>query len=148
LLRSIAADQRNARKYFITPEGEETLKGAWRTCLESQPLDIDSIIRVAYLAWTLGNDREASDFLQRAAMTLRARAATMQAQALELFDGVRHEVQGNAYRWLRTHCDAARLEAGAEALTELADQICGIGNMGDEGSKRRRGKKRQADPRH
>ena len=130
LVRQTATDQRNTRRYLITPAGAETLKAAWRTCPKLRPAHIDSIIRVAYLTWILGNDREAASFLRRAAMILRARATTLQAQASELFHGIRQELYGNGYRWLRTCCDAARMEASAEALTQMADQICGMGNAG------------------
>jgi DNA-binding PadR family transcriptional regulator len=126
LLDRSEIDQRNARRYLTTTAGAQTLTTAWRTCLNSRPADVESIIRIGYLAWTLGNDQEASAFLQQAAKTLHARATTMKAEASELFNGVQHELHGNAYRWLRTCCDAARLHASAEAVTQLADQISGM----------------------
>lgn len=127
LLDQSENDQRNARRYITTPAGARTLKAAWRTFLNSRPTDVDSVVRIGYLAWTLGNGREASAFLQQAAKTLHARATTMNAEASELFNGVQHELQGNGYRWLRTCCEAARLRASAEAITQLADQISNIG---------------------
>ena len=127
LLDLSETNQRNARRYLITASGAQTLKDAWRTCLSSPTADVDSIIRIGYLAWTLGNDREASEFLQRAASTLQVRATTIKAEASESFNGVQHELPGSAYRWLRTYCDAVRLHACAGALTQLADQIGGIG---------------------
>jgi DNA-binding PadR family transcriptional regulator len=137
LLDQSESDQRNARWYTATSAGAQTLKAAWRSCLNSHRADVDSIIRIGYLAWTLGNDREASQFLRQASTTLHARAKTMKAEASELFNGIQHELHGTAYRWLRTCCDAARLHASAEAMTQLADQISGVGQSKSEREEKR-----------
>jgi DNA-binding PadR family transcriptional regulator len=143
LLDQSDVDQRNARRYLTTTAGAQTLTAAWRTFLNSRPADVDSIIRIGYLAWTLGNDHEASAFLQQAATTLHARAATMKAEASELFNGVQHELHGNAYRWLRTCCDVARLHASAEEIAHLADQISDMGRT-KSGREEKRGSGRRS----
>ena len=128
LVEESGTEQRTAHRYLVTPAGAKALKEGWHACLNSQPADIDSIIRVTYLAWTLGNDQDVSDFLRRADASLHARTATTHAQASELFLGISKRMHGNAYRWLRASCEAARLDASAVALTRLSDQLCGAGN--------------------
>ena len=122
LLKKSAAGVRGKAQFGISPKGEKTLDKGWQALLVSRPIDPDAILRITYLAWALGEQDVMTAFVDSAASTLRNAAAVRRAEAGQLqgaFSGVGPE----AFRWLKTRFEAARLEAQSDELKELGKQI-------------------------
>ena len=102
--------------------GEKTLESGWQSLLANRPTDPDAILRITYLAWALGRQDAMMKFIEWACETLRNTAATRRAEANQL-QGAASEVGAEAFRWLKTRFEAARLAAQARELKELGEQI-------------------------
>lgn len=113
---------RDRSEFSITPLGEETLKKGWAKLLVDRPTDPDAILRIAYLAWALGRREAMRKFMQAAAGTLRDAAGIRRAEAKQL-QAATSEVRAEAFRWLKTSFEAARLEAQSKELKVLGEQI-------------------------
>lgn len=114
---------RDSRRFTITREGKKYLAASWEELLDRQPTDVDEILRITYLAWALGSPDAASRFVERAAAGLGDLATTRQAEASGLRRGLTGQIGGQAYRWLKSGAEAARLRAQAEALKQLGKEI-------------------------
>jgi len=114
---------RKSRRFSITKAGEKQLEANWQALLDTRPTDFEAILRITYLAWALGRRDAVAKFVEKASSSLRDIAATRRAEANQLQGALGDEVSGEAFRWLRTFCEAARLDAQSEALNQAAEQI-------------------------
>ena len=62
LVKASEPGLRRSRKYSITAKGTKVLTQGWTEQLATHPNDIDSILRIAYLAW-LNGDKKACQLL-------------------------------------------------------------------------------------
>lgn len=114
---------RRSRKFSITAKGSEKLAHEWAKHLTTDRTDLDSILHIAYLAWLHGDWKACQDFLKRSADGLRGWAGSLHAESERLATKFGTEPDGNTFVWMSKHCEAARAEADADALTELSAQI-------------------------
>lgn len=116
---------RRSRRFSITTKGANLLKQGWASYLHERPNDIDSVLRIAYLAWMNGDTRACVEFMKKSAQALRGSASSREAEAdrLELMIG--ETPDGDAFRWLRTRSDAARRQAEADTLLDMCKEIEG-----------------------
>lgn len=121
LLRSSERASRNSRSFRLTPRGLKTLEEQeWRTP-PSTP-DPEGLLRIAYLSWKRGSQREAERTLREASLELTGLANVCLSEA-ERFGSSSSPVNTNSYRWLRSRIESARLRAVGEELKKLADEI-------------------------
>jgi len=113
---------RARRQFSITKAGTKTLDSGWRRLLASRPTDPDATLRITYLAWALGRERELTEFINASSTTLKNAAATRMAEANQL-QPMAGNPGGEAFRWLKASFEAARLRAQSQALKELGKQI-------------------------
>ncbi len=123
LVKASEKGARGSRKFSVTARGAKVLAQEWPGQLTSDQTDLDSILRVAYLAWQHGNAKACQEFLKRSAAGLRGWAGSLRAESERLFGKVESVPDGNTFMWMSKHCEAARAEADAAALTELSVQI-------------------------
>jgi hypothetical protein len=90
--------------------------------LSSRPTNLDAILRTAYLAWTLGTSGQMIEFVEKSNSALADAGATRRAEPKQRKGSMGGKPGPEAFRWLRTVCDAARLEAHARALKDIAEQ--------------------------
>ncbi len=121
LLKKSKLGVRDKSEFSITDLGKATLK-RWRDVLNTRPTDPEAILRIAYLSWALGQQDVLTTFIDNAAETLRDVAGTRRAEAKQL-QGVSSSVGAEAFRWLKTNLEAARLEAQSKELKALTKQI-------------------------
>ncbi len=114
---------RKSRRFSITKAGEKALETNWQVLLDTRLTDFDAILRITYLAWALGRRDALAKFVEKASSSLKDVALTRRAEANQLEGALGNKVSGEAFRWLRTLCEAARLDAQAEALKQAAEQI-------------------------
>jgi DNA-binding PadR family transcriptional regulator len=113
---------RARRQFVITKSGIGALGKGWRSLLLTRPADPDTILRITYLAWALGRESMVSEFIESSAITLQNAAATRRAEANQL-QRMTSDPGGEAFRWLKSSFEAARLDAQSRALKELGKQI-------------------------
>ena len=114
---------RKSRRFSITKTGEKSLVTNWQALLDTRPTDFEAILRITYLAWALGRRDALAKFVEKASSSLKNVAETRRAEANQLKGALGDEISGESYRWLRTLCEAARLDAQSEALKQAAEQI-------------------------
>ena len=113
---------RDRVQFSITNSGQKKLRSEWEALLAERPTDPDTILRITYLAWALGRQDTVTTFIGSSADTLLSAAATRRAEAHQLQAHLEN-LGGEAFRWLKTNFEAARLEAQSKALRKLGDQI-------------------------
>ena len=123
LVKASKPGLRRSRKYSITAKGTKVLTQGWAELLATHPNDIDSILRIAYLAWLNGDKKACAKFMEHSAEYLRGWAGSRSAEADRLFASIGKKTDGDAFLWLRTYCEAARAKTDAAALVELSDRI-------------------------
>jgi DNA-binding PadR family transcriptional regulator len=123
LVKASEPGLRRSRKYSITAKGAKVLAHGWPEQLATRSNDVDSILRIAYLAWLKGDKTACAKFLERSAENLRGWAGSLSAEADRLSASIGENPDGDAYMWLRTYCEAARAETDAAALVDLSDRI-------------------------
>lgn len=123
LVKASEAGARRSRRFTITARGAKALVQGWEEQLGWEYTDLDSILRVAYLAWEHGDANACQEFLKRSADGLMGWAGSIRAEAERLAGKVGTEPDGGSFVWMSKHCEAARAEADAAALTELSAQI-------------------------
>jgi DNA-binding PadR family transcriptional regulator len=121
-LKKSAPGVRGKAHFAIATKGKKTLDSGWKALLGSRYTDADAILRITYLAWALGEQYAMTEFVDSAARTLGNAAAIRRAEADQL-QGVFSAVGAEAFRWLKTRFEAARLEAQSLELKELGKQI-------------------------
>jgi DNA-binding PadR family transcriptional regulator len=114
---------RRSRKFSITAKGTKTLTNGWAEQLATDHTDLDSILRVASLAWLHGDIMACQDFMKRSAKGLHGWAGSLRAEADRIAAKIGESPDGDTFVWLRTYCEAARAETDAAALIELSDRI-------------------------
>ncbi len=123
LIRASEEGARRSRRFAITTKGANLLTQEWASHLLERPNDIDSILRVVYLAWMNGDTQGSVSFMKRSAEALRGLASSRRAEADRLALRTDEIPDGDAFRWLRTHCEAARLQAESDALLDIRERI-------------------------
>jgi DNA-binding PadR family transcriptional regulator len=123
LVKASEPGLRRSRRYSITAKGAKVLAQGWAEQLATRPNDIDSILRVAYLAWLNGDNEACMKFLERSSESLRGWSSSLGAEANRLAVTITEKPDGDTFMWLRTYCEAARAEAEAAALVELSRRI-------------------------
>jgi DNA-binding PadR family transcriptional regulator len=123
LVKASEEGARRSRKFSITAKGTKALTQGWAEQLSTEHTDLDSILRVACLAWLHGDTKACQEFMKRSATGLRGWAGSLRAEADRLATKVGEDPDGDTFVWLRTHCEAARAETDAAALVELSDLI-------------------------
>jgi DNA-binding PadR family transcriptional regulator len=122
LLKKSDPRVRDSIQFSITGSGKKTLESGWQSLLAARPTDPDAILRITYLAWALGRQGVMMKFIDAAADALSNAAATRRAVAKQL-QAANDNVGADAFRWLKTRFEAARLEAQSKELKELGEQI-------------------------
>jgi DNA-binding PadR family transcriptional regulator len=123
LVKLTGTGSRDSRRYSITKAGEKALDSNWQALLDTRPTDFDAVLRIGYLAWALGRRDALGKFVEKASASLKDVAATRRAEANQLQGSLGDEASGQAFRWLRTFCEAARFDAQADALKQAAEEI-------------------------
>jgi DNA-binding PadR family transcriptional regulator len=123
LVKASEPGLRRSRKYSITAKGAKVLAQGWAEQLATRPNDIDSILRIACLAWLNGDNEACTKFLERSSENLRGWASSLGADADRLAGTIGEKPDGDTFMWLRTYCEAARAKTDAAALVELSDRI-------------------------
>jgi len=113
---------RDSIQFFITKSGEEKLVSGWQSLIATRPTDPDAVLRITFLSWALGRPDVTVKFVKAAAEALSNAAATRRAEAKQL-QAATDSVGANAFRWLKTSFEAARLDAQSKELTRLGEQI-------------------------
>jgi DNA-binding PadR family transcriptional regulator len=114
---------RRSRKFSITAKGTRALTRGWAEQLATEHTDLDSILRVACLAWLHGDSKASQEFMKRSATGLRGWAGSLRAEADRLAAKMGEKPDGDTFVWMRTRCEAARAETDAATLVELSDRI-------------------------
>ena len=123
LVEASETGARRSRKFTITREGKKALAQGWKEQLTTEQTDLDSILRVAFLAWVHGDIKACQEFMERSAAGLRGWAGSLRAEADRLAAKHGESPDGDAFVWMRTHCEAARAKTGAAELVKLSEQI-------------------------
>ncbi len=121
LLKKSKPGVRDRIQFSITDSGQKALQSRWQALLATRPTDPDAILRITYLAWALGRQDAMARFVVAATDTLRNAAAIRRAEASQLQGA--SGIGAEAFRWLKTRFEAARLEAHCKELKELGEQI-------------------------
>ena len=122
-LKASAAGARRSRKFSITAKGTKALAQGWPEQLAARHTDLDSILRVAYLAWVHGDSKACQEFMKRSADGLRGWAGSLRADADRLAAMTGDSPDGDTFVWMGKFCEAARAETDAATLVDLSDRI-------------------------
>jgi DNA-binding PadR family transcriptional regulator len=114
---------RRSRKFSITAKGTKALTRGWAEQLATEHTDLDSILRVACLAWLHGDTKACQEFLKRSADGLHGWSGSLRAEADRLAARKGESPDSDTFVWLRTYCEAARAKTDAATLVELSDRI-------------------------
>jgi DNA-binding MarR family transcriptional regulator len=123
LVKASEEGARRSRRFSITAKGARALAQGSAEQLAVEHTDLDSILRVACLAWLDGDTKACQEFMMRSAGGLRGWAGSLRAEADRLAARVGESPDGDTFVWLRTYCEAARAETDAAALVELSERI-------------------------
>jgi DNA-binding PadR family transcriptional regulator len=123
LIKGSEKGLRRSRRFSITDKGSKALSQGWAEYLAMRQNDIDSILRIIYLAWLNGDTQACARFMERSAEERRGWAMSRRAEADRLAATIGEIPDGDAFRWLRTYCEATRAEGEANALLELCAQM-------------------------
>ena len=107
--------KRPRHAYSLTLSGRELAQNGWRDHFQAgrTPSDLDAMLRLADMAAHYGaSPGDVAKFLRAAS----ARTSALAQQAAAAFE----ESNGLLYPRMRSRCEAARLLAEAEVLSELA----------------------------
>src|ERR1700692_1771333 len=106
LVKASDEGARRSRKFSITAKGSKALTQGWTEQLATEHTDLDSILRVASLAWLNGDTKACQEFMQRSATGLRGWAGSLRAEAERIGAKVGESPDGDSFVWLRTYCEA------------------------------------------
>jgi DNA-binding PadR family transcriptional regulator len=123
LVKTSEEGVRRSRTFSITTKGVNVLTQGWREQLTTSPKDIDSILRIVYLAWLNGDNAAAVKFMKRSAQSLQGWASIRGAEADRLGAMIGEKPDGDTFMWLRTSCEAAQAGAEAQVLIELSARM-------------------------
>ncbi|MDT8067257.1 MAG: PadR family transcriptional regulator [Terriglobia bacterium] len=139
LIKGSEPQSRNSRRYLLTSKGLRLLQREWREQLTEETTDLDSILRITYLARQYGTSEAAAEYLSKAGNRLHARANSLKSEA-ERFGGPDGWVKNDAFRSLRARIESRRLMAAADEIALLAKELLKSGR--DEPAKTKKKKKR------
>jgi DNA-binding PadR family transcriptional regulator len=122
LIEASDPKSRRSRRFTLKTKGRTALKKDWSEHLQSPTTDVESILRIAYLACLNKSPGKAAVFLEAAADRLRGLAAMAHAEATR-FDRRGAKVDNDALRWLRARVDERRVKAEAQELSVLAQEL-------------------------
>jgi DNA-binding PadR family transcriptional regulator len=111
---------RRAKKFTILPAGRKALVEGLKDQLSSHPTDLESMLRIACLAWMAGSEEDYRHVLKKFSSILSARSKRAKAEATELAEQISDGNAGEKFRWLRVHIEAHRLQAEAKAMEFLS----------------------------
>ena len=123
LIKGSEPGLRRSRRYSITGKGARAVTQEWAHHLSDRPTDQDSILRIAYLAWSFDGRDTAAKFLRESSESFRGLASSRKAEAERLSRALSDAPDVESFLWLRTRGEATRLETDAAALAGLAEQI-------------------------
>jgi DNA-binding PadR family transcriptional regulator len=123
LVKASEEGARRSRKFSTTAKGTKAPTQGWAEQLATEHTDLDSILRVAYLAWLHGDKTACQEFMKRSADGLHGWVGSLRAEADRLAARAGESPDGDTFVWLRTYCEAARAETDAASLVELSDRI-------------------------
>ena len=84
LIKGSEPGLRRSRKYSISGKGVKALTAEWVNHLRDRPTDIDSALRIAYLAWRFDGQETAAKFLREAGESFRGLSSSRRAEAERL----------------------------------------------------------------
>lgn len=129
-LRRLEADElitrsergrRMRRDLAVTPAGFEALQ-RWHHSLQSHG-DAESVLRVAFVAWTMAGPQEAMRYLSGVAYDRRGRGEEKKMEATYLERAGTDPL--SAYLWMRSTTEGQRLSAEGEAFLNISRTIEG-----------------------
>ena len=123
LVKASEEGARRSRKFSITAKGTKALTQSWAEQSATEHTDLDSILRVACLAWMNGSMKACQEFMKHSADGLRGWAGSLRAEAERIAARLGDSPNADTFVWLRTYCEAARAETDAAVLIELSDRI-------------------------
>lgn len=121
-LLSEMAEARRGRRFSLTTKGARALRHDWTEYLKNPSTDVDSALRIAYLAWLNGATEEAASYLEASAERLGG-LVTMANAEVARFGTRRETVDNGAMRWLRARVETRRIEAEAAELGAIAREL-------------------------
>jgi hypothetical protein len=133
LLKATQKDTHRSRRYSPSNKGNAALRAQWPDLMRSVPTDIDSILRIAYVAWLFGDPQKSTEYVEKGARQLQALAEARAAEARSVLPEPGQTPRPEHFLWFRLSAEARRLDADAATLAEVAKQIRG---------KKKRGKTR------
>ena len=122
LIRGSEIQSRRSRRFTVTGKGLRTLKAEWRSHLDIESSDLDSILRISYLACVLGSPRQGSFYLRRSSKRIATLAKATEAKA-DRFGAIPKQADNELLRLLRTRIEARRLAASAKELAAFAREL-------------------------
>lgn len=115
-------ESRSTQRFTLTPEGARTLKTQWREQLKSDVNDVESVLRIAYLALLNQESKGCAEFLERCSRNLEG-MATMAKAEVHRFTPRPSGADSGTLRWLRARLALCRLESELEELRSLAGDV-------------------------
>jgi DNA-binding PadR family transcriptional regulator len=122
LIQASDPQSRRSRRFTLNTKGRSALKKDWSVHLQSSTTDVESILRITYLACLNKSSGKAAVFLEAAADRLRGLATTAHAEATR-FGKSGAKVDNEELRWLRARVDERRVKAEAQELSALAHEL-------------------------
>jgi DNA-binding PadR family transcriptional regulator len=113
---------RGSNVYEITLTGVKALETGWKDLSIMPVSDSDAVLRTAFLVWKYGSSDKGSDLLRSAAQDALGRAKVARVEADRLKSGPTY-VSSDAYCWLRSNFEAARLEGEAKAFIAISGEL-------------------------
>jgi len=120
LVSESKAGSRRAKQFSVLKDGTEVLTAELVEHLRSNPTDLESMLRIAWLAWMKKSEDDYRRLLKKSATSLRARSKHAKTEAAELAGRISDRNAAEKFRWLRVHLEASRLEAEAAAIGNLS----------------------------
>jgi DNA-binding MarR family transcriptional regulator len=133
---------RSSRRFTITAEGARTLKNHWREHLKNDATDIESVLRIAYLALLNDEIEECAGFLKRSSERAIG-LATMANAEIDRFAPRSERTSTETLRWLRARLTLRRLESEANELDAIAAEIRKRTDQGVQKNKKNKISKRR-----
>ena len=122
LIRASEPQSRRSRRYSVTSKGAKILDSEWREQLKSGVSDVESALRIAYLALLNRDTEHCAQFLERSSNRLCGLATMAEAEATR-FAQHSEGTNNETLRWLRARVAVRRLESEANELRALAAEI-------------------------
>jgi DNA-binding PadR family transcriptional regulator len=119
LLIATKGASRGAVIYSITSAGQSELESQWKSLLEEQPKDLDSILRIATVARLMESPQDAIEFLKTSVERLKRQARVLRKKSKSSLKKQSGETIDLNNCWLREYVKAAQLNAAADGILRL-----------------------------